>query len=134
MTVPTRSAVTSRKFGGSTSGGRDGVGSGLLVMESRLAQPWHWKGEAEPATFRCHCDTGLLKPIWPARCGIAHGSASPGRGTIGRWHWPGRSEARVPATKGWKRASEHVLKLALAIERISSVEIVTILVVVAVPA
>jgi hypothetical protein len=40
----------------------------------------------------------------------------------------------VPATKDWKRASEHVLKLALAIERISSVEIVTILVVVAVPA
>jgi hypothetical protein len=40
----------------------------------------------------------------------------------------------VPATKAWKRASEHVLKLALAIERISSVEIVTILVVVAVPA
>jgi hypothetical protein len=40
----------------------------------------------------------------------------------------------VPATKAWKRASEHVLKLGLAIERISSVEIVTILVVVAVPA
>jgi hypothetical protein len=94
MTVPTRSAVTSRKFGGSTSGGRGGVGSGLSVMESSRAQAWHRKGEAEPATFRCHCDTGLLKPIRPERCGIAHGSASPGRGTIGGWHWPGRSEAR----------------------------------------
>jgi hypothetical protein len=32
MTVPTFSAVTSRKFGGSRSGGRGGVEAGLSVM------------------------------------------------------------------------------------------------------
>jgi hypothetical protein len=39
----------------------------------------------------------------------------------------------VPATKAWKRASEHALKLALAIERISSVEIVVPVAVIGIP-
>jgi hypothetical protein len=38
MTVPIRSAVMSRAFGGDRSGSRGGVGAGLSVMFSILAQ------------------------------------------------------------------------------------------------
>jgi hypothetical protein len=77
-------------------------------MESRLAQPWHWKGEAEPATFRCHCDTGLLKPIRPAR---AHGRASPGRGTIGGWHSVLRRALRRSSSARCSRTSVILVQL-----------------------
>jgi hypothetical protein len=45
--VPAFSAVTSRQFGGSTSGGRGDTGLGLLVLASSLAQAWHWKSPSD---------------------------------------------------------------------------------------
>jgi hypothetical protein len=71
-TVPTFSAVTSRKFGGNTRGGRGGVGAGLSVMLSILAQAGTSEHEVGPDWNSCWRDLRLRPgqgpPPVPLQC------------------------------------------------------------------